>query len=309
MVAGSVIAMELGDVLGWNVGDALLGGALPTFQPSNRVLAPLPIVPPFFQVVGTTAMGLASGKWDEALRSMPILIPGGTSFARFAGLLPPGVPGSEMGQRAAQLFQRTYADYNQPAPDGRIAVFSGQGTLRGFYRPWELVRYGLGVKGGELDKETQLLQTLVSNRDQIREERQAYMDARFRNNAAEAEKISRGFADRFGFDLPVSEKDIKAMQLRRRITRLEQVIRTLPPGQARNDLIQVVAATLGAEGQGILGVEPGVLGAGSRVREAARTANLGRLRFNANTQLGPLDTVNPQRIGRQQGVNRQQPPF
>ncbi|KKK82418.1 hypothetical protein LCGC14_2803590, partial [marine sediment metagenome] len=30
MIAGSVVAMELGDVMNWNVGDALIGGALPT---------------------------------------------------------------------------------------------------------------------------------------------------------------------------------------------------------------------------------------------------------------------------------------
>lgn len=309
MVAGSVIGLELGDVLGWNTGDALLGGALPTFQPGGKVLAPIPIVPPFFQILGAAGIGLGSGDFTELARSTPLMVPGGVSLFRTMGLLPPNVPGSSIGRAAAETFQRTYADYSQPAPDGRIAVFSGKGTLKGYYRPWELVKYGLGVKGGDLEKEQLLLETLVKNRDAIREERQAYMDARFKNNAAQAQQISEGFRQRFGFDLPVTEKHMKAMQMRRQVTRLEQVVRTMPPGPARDQVIQLIGATLGTTGQQVLGIDPAILGQPSPVRQAARTANVGRARFNAQNDLSPLDTVNPSAIGRQPGANRQQPPF
>ena len=309
MVAGSVLALELGEAVGWSTGDALIGGALPTFQPAGKILAPIPVVPPFFQVVGSALAGLGSGDFTELARSTPLLVPGGTSLFRFMGLLPPGVPGAELGQEAARAFQRTHADYNQPAPDGRIAVFSGSGTLRGYYRPWELVRFGMGIKGGDIEKEQNLLQTLVKNRDMIREERQSYMDARFKNNAKEANQISSGFKQRFGFELPVTEKDMKAMQMRRQMTRLEQVVRTLPPGPARDNLIAVMGATFGTTGEQLLGIDPALLGQPSKVRNAARTANLGKPRFNARTGLSAFDTVNPSKIGRQPGVNLQQPPF
>ena len=307
MIAGSVIAMELGDTMNWNVGDALIGGALPTFQPAGKVLAPIPIVPPFFQIIGATAMGLGSGDFSELARSTPLLVPGGTSLFRAMGLVP-GVPGN-VGRVASKAFDRTYADYDQPAPDGRIALFSGKGTLKGYYRPWEIVRYGMGIKGGDIEKESLLLETMVKQRDQIRESRRSYMDARFRNNAQEANNIAEGFAQRFGFKLPVSEKDMKAMQLRRQMTRLEQVVRTMPPGPAREQIVQVIVATLGTQGQQILGVDPALLGEPSAVRQAARTANVGSPRFNAKTGLSPFDFVNPSTIGRQKGANQPQPPF
>jgi hypothetical protein len=167
----------------------------------------------------------------------------------------------------------------------------------------------MGIKGGDIEKEQNLLQTLVKNRDMIREERQSYMDARFKNNAKEANQISSGFKQRFGFELPVTEKDMKAMQMRRQMTRLEQVVRTLPPGPARDNLIAVMGATFGTTGEQLLGIDPALLGQPSKVRNAARTANLGKPRFNARTGLSAFDTVNPSKIGRQPGVNLQQPPF
>jgi hypothetical protein len=118
-----------------------------------------------------------------------------------------------------------------------------------------------------------------------------------------------GFQQRFGFELPVTEKDMKAMQLRRQMTRLEQVVRTMPPGPAREQIVQLIAATLGTQGQQILGVDPALLGQPSKVRQAARTANIGRPGFSAKTGLSPFDTVNPSTIGKTRGVNQQQPPF
>ena len=308
MIAGSIITMELGEAMGLNMGDALIGGALPTFQPAGKVLAPIPVVPPFFQVLGAAGMGIGSGDFTELMRATPLLVPGGVEAFKVMGLLPTGVPGSQVGQAAAKLFRRTYADYAAPAPDGRIAVYSGAGTLKGFYRPWELVRYGFGIKGGDLEKEQELLSTLVTQRDSIREEKASYMEARFRNDAAGANRIKENFQQRFGFEMPVSEKDMDAMQLRRQVTRLEQVIRTMPPGPAREQMVQLIAATLGARGQSILGIDPALLGAASQVRQAARTANIGRPAFSAR-QLSPLDRVNPSTLGRSAGVSQQQPPF
>jgi len=311
MIAGSIIALELGETMNLNMGDALIGGAIPTFQPGGKVLAPIPVVPPTFQVLGAAAMGIGSGDFTELKRSTPLLVPGGTQLFRMMGLMPEGVPGAEAGKSVAKWMGRTHADYGQPAPDGRIAVFTGRGTLKGYYRPWELVKYGMGIKGGDMASEQELLEMMVKNRDNIRDDRRAYMDARFRNDAKGANQISMNFKQRFGFDLPVTEKDMKAMQMRRNMTRIEQVIRTMPPGPAREQMIQIVAHTLGTQGQAVLGVDPMILGENNAVRNASRSANVkkGRPRFNAATGLSPLDTVNPQTIGRQRGVNKQQPPF
>jgi len=310
MIAGSIIAMELGDAMGVNMGDALLGGALPTFTPVGKIGAPLPVIPPFFQLTGAAAAGLPTGDFSELMRSTPLLVPGGVELFKIMGMVPPGFPGSQIGVEAAKTLERTYADYHGRTPDGRIPVYSGKGTLRGYYTPWELVRYGLGIRGGDMDAEQELLRTLVKNRDQLRESRAQYLDARLRNAAGEAEEIAREFKQRFGFDLPVSDQDMEAMQVRRRITRLEQVVRTLPPGPARDQMIQLIATTLGSAGESLLGIDPMLLGQPSRQRETARGRALGLRAHPAfhPDQLGPTETVNPQTIGRQPGVSILQSP-
>lgn len=316
MIAGSVIAMELGDTIGVDLRGSLLSGALPMPNtPSDKkVFGMLPVVPPFLQLTGSAAVGVATGDWSNLVSSTPLLIPGGIQTFKVAGLLPPNVPGSNVGQSLAKAFERTYADYNQPAPDGRIAVYSGKGTFRGYYSPWEIVKYGLGVKGGDLDREQALIQMVTKERDAIQEAKSSYVDARFRNNATEANKIAFTFKQQFGFALPVSDRDMKALQTRRTVTRLEQLIRTMPAGEARNQAIQVLSATMGADAQALLGVDPAMLG---QSRPAAQQSRFGgqsggfsrRDPFSPTTDLGPQDTVNPSTIGRQPGVNRVGPLF
>jgi hypothetical protein len=312
MMAGSIIAMELGDVMGVDIRGSLVTSAVPTFQPPGELFAPLPIVPPFFQVAGALGVGVTTGDWKEALHSTPLLIPGGIQAFKIAGLLPPGMPGSEVGQTLSKAFERTYADYKQPAPDGRIAVFSGQGTFRGYYAPWDLIKQGLGIRGGDLDKEQQLLALVTKNRDAIAQSKRDYLDARHRNAAREANAVATQFKQQFGFSLPVTEADMQAMQTRRHITRLEQLIRTTPPGEARERLVQVVQATLGASAEAMMGVDPSLLGQPRPVAEKSRfgtgkVAGSSLPRFHAQTDLSPMDIVNPRTIGRQPGVNQLQP--
>lgn len=297
LIAGSVIALELGDAVGIDAGDALIGGALPGFTEAGKPFAPLPLVPPAIQLAGAAAMGLGTGDFSELLHSTPLLVPGGVQLYRSMGLLPPGIPGGEMGRKAAQWAERTYADYEQPAPDGRIAVFSGKGVLKGYYTPWELVRAGLGIKGREMQTEEELVRMLVTNRDQIREYRREFLDKLFTNNPKGASDVQKEFKGRFGFELPVSERDLEAMQARRRMTRMEQVFRTLPPGPAREHFGRLIESALGTEGAGLLGIEPSLLGAPKPVRERAR----GRVTRPGPylNRMGPTEAVNPATIGRQ----------
>jgi len=316
MVAGSIIAMELGDMAGVDLRSRLLGSALPTFQEpgQGKLLGAFPVIPPFFQVVGSVGVGLATGEWGEALRSTPLLIPGGIQAFKVAGFIPPQVPGAEFGQGVAKAFERTYADYTQPAPDGRIAVYSGRGTFRGFYNGWDLMKYGMGIRGGDMDKEQQLLQTISQNKDRITQARRDFVDARFRNAGREAAAIASTFKQQFGFDLPVSSADMKAMQVRRSVTRLEQLIRTTPAGPARDMFIQAVQTTLGGSASELLGVDPTLLSQSRQSASAARfgqggrgSGGAGHPRFDARTDLGPTDQVNPQTLGRQPGLTQRQP--
>lgn len=297
MVAGSVMALELGNSMGVDLSQGLLGQAIPGPQDPGRAFAPLPMVPPFFQLVGSTALGLASGDFSELLRSTPLLVPGGVSAFRAMGFVPPGVPGSEMGQAAARWAERTYADYQKPTPDGRIAVYSGEGQLKGFYSPWDLVKSGLGLPSSDIQKEGELLNMVVKNRDQIREYRRTYLEALFRNDPGKAFSVLGDFKTRFGFDLPVSQKDVEAMQARRQMTRLEQVVETLPPGPARDQAAQMISTAFGGQTQQLLGVDPTLLGEPRKARQQSRGTILQQSPYLS--EMGPLEQVNPSTLGRQ----------
>lgn len=301
MIAGSILALELGRYLGVDASDALVGGALPTFQ--ERTEGPFggfPIVPPAVGIIGSLLQGATTGDFSSLMRSTPLLIPGGTGTLRMAGLLPPGV-GGDIGVRASKILGRSYADYRQPAPDGRVAVYTRQGTLKGFFSPWQIVLMGMGVRAGDKVAEEELMTMLVKGRDQIRETRKDWLDARLQNDATRANSIAERFQIQFGIPLPVTEQDVEAMQVRRRVSRLEQLVRTLPPGPARDQYVQLIAATLGASGPALLGIDPAILGEPKPAREAARSQRpsrqgaVGRQKYRT----GPFDTVDPQRVGRQ----------
>jgi hypothetical protein len=300
MIAGAILAMELGQAIGVDPSDALLGGAMQTFQEGREgAFGGFPVIPPAFQVAGNVASGLSSGDFTEMMRTTPLLVPGGVEAFRAMGLVP-GVP-HDLGQRAAELFGRTYADYSQPAPDGRIAVYSGAGSLKGFYTPWDLVKTGMGIKHGDMQAEQELMVLLSKNRDQIREVRKDYLDARYRNDASGAQSIAERFQRQFGTPLSVTEKDMEAMQVRRRVSRLEQLVRTLPPGPVREQYVQLIAATLGASGESLLGIDPMLLSEPKPVRETARFGGSPQQAANPRGpyKTGPFDQVNPSTVGRQ----------
>lgn len=300
LVAGSVLATELGDAIGVDFGQTtLLGGPLLASQKNieGHPFAPIPALPPAIQLAGAAAMGVGSGDFSALLHSTPLLVPGGVAAYRAMGLLPPGVPGSAMGQAAAKWAERSYADYQAPAPDGRIGIYSGKGVLKGFYTPWEVFKQGLGIRGGGPQKEQETLETLVKNRDQIREYRRNYYDSLLTNNFRQASVIQREFQGRFGFALPVAQADLKAVQVRRKMTRLEQVLQTMPEGPARQHFGQMIGAALGAEAPGLLGVSPDLLSQPTKVREKARSSNLRPSPYL--NQMGPTETVEPSQIGRQ----------
>ena len=301
MIAGSILAMELGRYLGVDASDALVGGAVPTFQ--DRTEGPFggfPIVPPAVGIVGSLLQGASTGDFSSLMRSTPLLIPGGTGTLRAVGLLPPSL-GGDMGVRASKILGRSYADYRQPAPDGRIAVYTRQGTLKGFFTPWDLVKMGLGVKSGDKASEEELMTLLVKGRDQIRASKKDWLDARLRNDASTARSIAERFQQQFGFNLPVTEQDVEATQVRRRVSRLEQLVRTLPPGAARDQYVQLIAATLGASGPALLGIDPALLGQPKPVREVSRFGGPGPQQSGPRSQYrtGPFGGVDPSKVGRQ----------
>jgi hypothetical protein len=222
--------MEVGQTLGVNMKDALIGGALPTFtniDDRGSILAPLPIVPPAATVVGGFLSAAGSGDWDQFSRNMPLLVPGGVAAARALGLVPQANEG--IGQPAARWLNRKYADYSKRDPHtGRVPVYTGKGSLVGYYKPWELVRHALGIKGGAIDQEAEMANRLRLDSDAIKETRRLYLDALFANDATKASNIEAEHQRRFGHPISLTTDQLKQMQRRRKMTRIEKQLSALP---------------------------------------------------------------------------------
>ncbi len=292
MVAGSIIAMEVGEQLGLDIGDALIGGALPGFSEPGRVLAPIPIVPPAIQLLGAAAFGF-TGDWEELRRSTPLLIPGGVSIARVAG-----ISSIEIGEQFSHFIERDTADYNNPTPDGRIPVYTPKGTLKGYYTQWQLIKRGIGVRAGDDAAESQLAQKLVSQSAQIKEARQQYLAAHLKHNQSEARNIAMSFQRKFGHPLPVSKQHMETMQSRRLMSRLELIVQQSPPGPARENAVRLISETMSREAEKFLGLDPAYLGSSQSTRQSRRIAPMKRTQAPYLNSMGPLEEVQPQQLGR-----------
>ena len=262
MLLGSVLTYEAGNAVGVDLSDALFSSAVPGFAEPGKVFAPFPLVPPVWQIMGAAAMDYSAGEFDQLRRSLALLVPGGVGLSRAVGMVPGGAG-------AARLMGRSYADYESPSPTGRTAVYTSEGQLKGFFSPWDVFAMAVGVRTGDRIKEEELLRTVVANRDDIRASKANFMDAVLKNDASRVESTASAFKTRYGFGIPVSEKDVRNAQLRRSIPRLTSVIQTLPPGPIRQQYIQLVSQAMGAGAEDFLGMPPEQMSQPGAARNAA----------------------------------------
>lgn len=261
-VLGSTAAYEAGrGVLGTDLSGALLFGAAP--GPSERgPFAPLPVVPPVLALAGAAGLDLARGEFNETKRVLPLLIPGGVAGARalpmLAGRFSPGA-----GEAVGRALGRPYADYSRPAPDGRIAVHTADGSLVGNFTPVEIMRRALGLGGEDAADEQTFTKYLVRQRDQIRDYRRRYVKARVEHDPDKAERLNNDYVGRFGIG-PIQYKDAdrRAFTMRNDISRLERIMETVPP-EARGLYGGLISAAFANAGPHMLGVDPAMLGTGT----------------------------------------------
>ena len=288
-VAGIYITKEVGDVLGLNLGDSLMGGFTPMFTPINEkgsILAPLPIVPPVI-ALGAGVASTLTGDWDTIHRQLPLLIPGGVGLSRAIGMIPGP---ADIPQTIARWLGRKYADYEGANPlTGRIPVYTGQGSLTGYYSPWEITKYALGIRGGDIDQEAQLANRLTKDAELMRDTRRNYMDALFANDPRKAAGIESQYEARFGHKIAITPQQIGLMQKRRNLTRVERELAALPR-EARPQYQAAVAQT-------------GVAGA---VSSGLRKPMTGPTPSYTN-DMGLLDTLDPYIISRYRNIPRSFP--
>jgi len=214
MVAASAAAYTVGKgLLGADVSQGLLAGALPLPQYEQAAFYPAPLVPPIVQMAGNVVKGVATGDARPIQDTAALLVPGGLAAKRLVKTLGP-----------------KRADYDNRLADGRVPVYNEQGGLIGAYSPLQLGLRALGVMPAEASAERGAAQWLVKQRDQIRQYRQAWLDAQLANDPVKADRVQAEFQKRYPELGPMQfrKSDLNSIQQRRETARINRIIRGFP---------------------------------------------------------------------------------
>lgn len=245
------------ELLGMDLSNALLFGALPAPMGPDTPFYPFPIVPPALSVLGSGAHAALTGTTEQLSRTAPLLVPFGISAARLRRNLSP-----------------EFADYKNRDPDGRIPLYSRAGSRIGAFTGLELYARSLWSSDINAATERELMQYLVSQRDKIRGYRREYLEAVARNDMPEASKVQGQFQSDYPDlgPMKIKRSDVEAIHLRKRITRLERLLDTMPP-EYRPVFGQMIAEAMGGYTQSLLGIDPSLLSApGTTARSRRRAA-------------------------------------
>lgn len=248
----SGIVYETGqEFLDRDLSQGLIFGALPS-PPPGSPFGIFPFVPPVVNLAGAAIKAATTGDLTSLRFQAPILFPSGVQLARFSTGLSPGV---------AQTLGRSFIDYRQPTPDGRFPVYTKDRTLRGFVTPMEYWSSMFGFPPGgasSLQRERELEGFLLSQRDRIRELRRNFLDKMFiKNDVRGATRINEEYKRLYpGLGgIQVRPQDLRAVQLRAMIPRLEKALESLPADQ-RQQFGEIVSTVLMQEAENLLGVDP-----------------------------------------------------
>lgn len=188
--------------------------------------------PPVVEIVAQSAKGFLSGDMELFLRQLPKFAPGGIALSRAAGVFPDALD--------ANVFQRTFADWQNRLPDGRIPLYKNDGTLLDFRNPTELMLKGLGVDMGSFGEGTRLDRYLLTIRDEVNQYRQAYIKELMANNHDKANKTAAEFQRRFKFPLTVTKAQMNNAIKAREVPRTERILERTP-AEIRGQLSQYAA--------------------------------------------------------------------
>ena len=236
-----------------DLSQGLLWGALPLPMSPDMPFYPIPVVPPIVSLGGSAISAMNQQSWEPMRNSWPLLVPGGVALNRARRVFPP------------------FADYSRKTPDGRVPIMSNSGSLVGYRTPLQLVGKAMGMGTLDTVRERDLMEYLVKQRDVIRSYRKDYLEALANNDQDTAITVQDSFVKSFPEfkRIPFRSQDLRAVKFRRRISRLERLLDTMPK-EYRAEYGRVVAHTLGIEAQSLMGVDPLLLqspGATARQRQ------------------------------------------
>jgi len=251
MLTAAGLTYGAGRMAGADLSHGLMFGAMPAPYNENSPFYPMPLVPPLVQAAGAVASDVYQGEFNQTRYVLPLAVPAGVSLTRASGVLAPPI---------AKALGRSYADYTHPRPDGTVPVFSSNGTLKGFKTHLQLFGDAVGWRTLTGDPEQDLNQYLLKQRDQIRDIRRKYIEAIAQNNTEKANQIHTMFKSVYPElgEIPIKKSDIRAVHLRRDLTRAERVLETMPRN-ARDVYGRMIGVALGDSASQFLGVDPQLL--------------------------------------------------
>ena len=213
-LAGST-AMYVGakNLLGVDISQGLMVGALPVPTYEGAPFYPWPLVPPAAGVIGTAGKALMTGEAKDLGAAAALLIPGGIGA-----------------RKAYRALHPKYADYRNKTPDGRIPIYNNKHALIGAMTPLQLTLKSLGLRPSGIAAEQGAAQWLLAQREKIRAYRRDYLQALMENDNRKAGDVQREFAKAYPElgPLQVKKSDIRALENRRQISRLHRIEKGLP---------------------------------------------------------------------------------
>ena len=213
-LAGSTAAyVTAKNLLGVDISQGLMVGALPVPMYEGAPFYPWPLVPPAAGVIGTAAKALMTGEAQNLGATAALLIPGGIGA-----------------RKAYRALHPKYADYNNKTPDGRIPIYNNKHALIGAVTPLQLTLKALGLRPSGVAAEQGAAQWLLAQREKLRAYKRDYLQALMENDNHKAEAVQREFQKAYPElgPLQVKKSDIRALENRRQISRLHRIEKGLP---------------------------------------------------------------------------------
>jgi hypothetical protein len=231
-LAISTVIYQLGkELFSTDLSSGLMTGALPLPQSEDSPFYPFPVVPPIVSLAGATAQSIMTGDMSSMKYALPTLVPGGVALSKVRGAFSPEV-----------------ADYKNKLPDGRIPLYTSTGSLKGYKTSTQLFAKAMGVGNMDDVKEREMVEYLVKQKEVLRDYRRQYIEALYQNDTRTAENINLEFQKEMpGLGpLQVKASDIKALETRKTMTRLQRTLATMPV-QYREEYAQMMSRTMGIE--------------------------------------------------------------
>ena len=91
-------------------------------------------VPPAADMVVQSLRGVLGGDYDILRRTLPRFVPSGVALSRALAVTPQGLVAGDswLGNLVQQFGQKSYADWDNPTPEGLVPFFKGDGTFVDF---------------------------------------------------------------------------------------------------------------------------------------------------------------------------------